>query len=232
MKSQAREKAIELRHQQWTYAEIAQKLNVSKGTLSLWLKDVPYSARLEVLERRRKASIRNGLVLKNLKSARVALVRSTAKDAIGQFTDVDFWRLGAMAYWAEGSKTVDSLVKFTNTDPDLVVMMVNWLRRICLVPPTKLRFHLRVHPGEDVRELERFWSELTGIPKSQFYRTTLKVSGSGGKTVRKLKHGIASVIVCDTELFYRIQGWIEAIKQEFGRSLERSSLIRPIVARP
>jgi len=123
--------------------------------------------------------------------------------------------IGAMAYWAEGSKTLDSVVKFTNTDPDLILLMVRWLREVCNVPRDKLRLHIRLHPGEDAAGVERMWSAVTGIPRDQFYRTTLKKSESGGKTKRKIRWGIVSIIVCDTKLFYRIKGWINALKDSF-----------------
>jgi hypothetical protein len=106
-----------------------------------------------------------------------------------------------MAYWAEGSKTVGSIVKFTNTGPDLVLLMVRWLKEVCDVPANRLRCHLRLHPGEDIQETERYWSELSEIPLTQFYRSTLKVSGSGGKSKRKLRRGIVSIIVCEHTAF-------------------------------
>ena len=231
MKTKEREKAIELRRQQWTYAEIAEHLNVSKGTVSLWLRDVPYKPRQEVIERIHRARIRNSNVLHQRKAARISLALSSAKGEVQALRRAELRILGAVAYWAEGSKTIDSVVKFTNTDPELILLVLCWLREICCVPDEKLRFHLRAHPGEDVAKLEQFWSELTSIPASQFYRTTLKRSESGGRTAKKLRHGIASLIVCDTNLFYRIQGWIQAIKEQFTSGKISPQSLRSLMQR-
>ena len=219
MKLDEREKAISLRNQQLTYSEIAKVLHVSKGSLSRWLQGVFYVPREATLEKIRRVRILNTGATSVRHSAgkleRVSRGLAQGKAEIKTFGLVELRMVGAMAYWAEGSKTVDSIVKFTNSDPNLIMLMVRWLREACDVPEEKLRIHLRLHPGQDVRDVEIFWSSKTGIPLEQFYRTTLKVSSSGGKTKRKLQWGIVSVIVCDTGLFYRIKGWINALKEGF-----------------
>ena len=88
---------------------------------------------------------------------------------------------------------------------------MKWLRKICCVPETKLHLHVRVHRDTDVEKTERYWSEITKIPRKRFYKTTIKTSGSGGKRYNKLSNGIASIKVCDTNLFYKIKGWIEGL---------------------
>jgi len=219
MKSDERNQAIFLRGRQQTYSEIAKALSVSKGSLSRWLRRVPYTPSEATLVKIRRVRLENtsatGAHLRALKAERVSRDLSEGKAEIKTLGLAELRIVGAMAYWAEGSKTVDSIVKFTNTDPDLIVLMIRWLRVTCGVKERKLRIHLRLHPGEDVRKTEMFWSKKTGIPLKQFYRTTLKVSDSGGKTKRKLKWGIVSIIVCDTRLFYRIKGWVNALKEGF-----------------
>ncbi len=119
--------------------------------------------------------------------------------------------LGIIAYWTEGSKTKDSLVKFTNTDPEFIKFILKWLREICGVPEDKLRLHLRIHLDTEKEKAENYWSELTNIPKEGRYKTTYKTSGSKGRRHNKLSNGIAPIIVCDLNLFYKIMGWIEGL---------------------
>lgn len=221
MERSVREKAIRLRKRHWTYSEIATNLHVSKGILSHWLRDIPYTPRQEVIVRSNLARARNAQVLANRKAARVRSILGTAKREIGSLSKGDLHLLGVMAYWAEGSKTVDSIVKFTNTDPELIRLMVRWLREICGVTREKMRFHLRIHPGENVAVTEAYWAAVTGIPANQFYRTTRKTSGSEGRTVRKVRYGIASVVVCDARLFYRIMGWVDGVKSSLFSNTPR-----------
>jgi hypothetical protein len=77
-----------------------------------------------------------------------------------------------------------------------------------------LRVHLRIHPDVDEKEAENYWSEITSIPITQFHKTTAKISGSGGRKYSKLGQGIATITVCDTDLHYKIMGWIEGLKDK------------------
>jgi len=211
MKIIEREKAVKLRRKSLTYKEIGEQLSVSKSSLSLWLRDIPYVPSEESLQRKRIASINAGNILHERKLKRITKVKAGAKKEILDIKPEVFKLLGIMAYWAEGSKTNDGLVKFTNTDPRFIKFALKWLRKACNVPEGKLRLHLRIHPDIDIVETETYWSKLTKIPKKRFHKSTVKTSGSNGKSFNKLSKGIASVVVCDTDLFYRIMGWIEAL---------------------
>lgn len=212
MKIKEREAAVELRKQGLTYNEIRQSLRVSKSSLSRWLQEVPYEPRKDALERRRVASIRNGQILHDRKLDRVSKIVRKAKSEMGSLTLQSLKLLGAMAYWCEGSKTNDSIVKFTNSDPGLVRLMAHWFRSVCKVPDDKLKVHVRIHKDIDQLKAKEYWSSVTGIPMKQFYRTTYKESDSKGKRGNRLPYGIASIIICDTDLFYQIRGWAEAVE--------------------
>jgi len=211
MKIIEREKAIELRKKGLTYNEIKQHLSVSRGSLSLWLRNIPFVLSKEICDRQRLARIRNSQVLHKRKIKRVSQIMLEAKREISKIKPYELKLLGIMAYLTEGSKTEDNLVKFTNSNPKFIRFVLKWLREICAVPEEKLRFHLRIHGDLNRIEVEQYWSNLTAIPVSRFYKTTFKISSSNGRRYNKLKYGIASIIICDTNLFYKIMGWIEGI---------------------
>ena len=214
MKTAERQKAVELRKRGLSYSEIEQRLNVSRGSLSLWLRDIPYTPNEKTRNKQRLASIRNGQILHRRKIQRISQIITAAKEEIQNVRPNELKLLGIMAYWTEGSKTKDSLVKFTNSDPKFIKFALKWLREICGVPEDKLRVHLRIHDDLNREEIERYWSEITGISLNRFYKTTYKISASGGKRYNKLKYGIAAIVVCDTNLFYKIMGWIEGISEK------------------
>jgi len=211
MKIVERQKAIELRKKGLTYSEIEQYLNVSRGALSVWLRNVPFTLSEDARNRRRLASLRNCQVLHRRKIQRISQVVTAAKEEILNIKPYELRLLGAMAYWTEGSKTEDNLVKFTNSNPKFIKFVLKWLREVCCVPEEKLRIHLRIHRDVNRKKIEQYWSKITRIPLNKFYKTTFKISDSSGKRYNKLKYGIASVTICDTELFYKIMGWIEGI---------------------
>ncbi|HDZ77003.1 MAG TPA: hypothetical protein ENH41_02845 [Candidatus Omnitrophica bacterium] len=213
MKIIERQKAVALRKQNLTYNEIRQRLNVSKSSLSLWLCDVPFISSEKTREKQKLARIRNGQVLHKRKLQRTSLIMASAKKEIQNINSSKLKLLGIMAYWTEGSKTQDSLVKFTNSNPKFIKFALRWLRKICDVREEKLRIHLRIHDDLNKNKIEQYWSKITGIPLNRFHKTTFKLSGSNGKRHNKLKYGIASIVVCDTNLFYRIMGWIEGVTE-------------------
>jgi hypothetical protein len=43
-----------------------------------------------------------------------------------------------------------------------------WLRSLFVVDESRLRIRLYLHRGLDLEAAERFWSEVTGIPRAQF----------------------------------------------------------------
>jgi len=211
MKITERTKSIELRKKGLTYPEIAEQLFVSRSSLSLWLRDIPYVPTQETRYKRRLASINTGRLLHQRKLKRTSRIKWEARREIYNLNSDELKLLGIMAYWAEGSKTKDSLVQFVNTDPKLIKLALRWLRESCDVPERKIRCHLRVHPDTDRKKAEDYWSKVTKIPKERFSKTTIKISGSGGRGYNKISNGIASVRVCDTNLFYKIRGWIEGL---------------------
>ncbi len=216
MKLQERERAVELRKNGLTYPELSKVLGVSKGSLNRWLKDIFHIATQERLDRRRLASVQNGRTLHDRKIVRVEAIKRAAKSEIRDIDHQTLRILGVVAYWCEGSKTEDSLVKFTNSDESLIKLMMKWFRMVCNVRDDKFRIYLRLHADVDRNEAEDYWSETTGIPRSQFYRTAIKESGSSGKRNNYLPYGVASITICDTELFYRIRGWIDGVKDFLG----------------
>jgi hypothetical protein len=59
-------------------------------------------------------------------------------------------------------------VKFANTDPRMIVFYCAWLRRFFEIDEARLRVRLYLHEGLDLAAAVAYWSELTGIPPSQF----------------------------------------------------------------
>jgi len=214
MKIEERNRAVVLRKKGFTYSEIRGLLKVSKGSLSRWLSSVPHIPRRDAKHKRKLASIAAGQVLHHRKIVRVHQIVSAASQSIMPISSGNLHLLGIMAYWTEGSKTQDNQVAFTNTDPDLIGLVYRWWVECCGVNPKRIRLHLRVHLDTECQEAERYWRSVTAIPADQCYKTTVKISGSRGRGAKKLRFGIATLKVCDTDLFYRIKGWIDGIKSE------------------
>ena len=76
-------------------------------------------------------------------------------------------------------------MKFANTDPRMVRFFCCWLRRFFEVEESRLRVALYLHEGLDLAAAVAFWSNLTGIPASQFGKPYRAVADP---SIRSAKH--------------------------------------------
>ena len=125
-------------------------------------------------------------------------------------------RLSAlMLYWAEGYKSPGGVVvDFANSDPDMIIIFVRFIRTIYRVDEKRFRILLYCYADQDVPALVSFWSDLTEIPQDQFtkpyVRTDFRENG------RKMRHGMVHIRYADKKLFLCIIGSIDSLKKEIA----------------
>lgn len=223
MRSKEREKILsrQLRKRGISLKEIAQKLQVAKSSVSLWVKDVKltkpqtkflsHKAHLrEIIEKRVETRIQNE------KAKRQKVIDIYKKDVSKIKISPDkLILLGSALYWAEGGKSdKNRMFNFYNSDPKMIRVMLIFLRSVCKIPEQKLRGHLHLHPHADVKQAEKFWSDITNIPLSQFYKTNLAQSKASKNTRNNLPYGTFSIQICSTDLYLKMLAWIEAINEK------------------
>lgn len=150
-----------------SYREIQRTLNVSRGTLSVWLRDLPLSPEHEAELRKRNAAAAQ----KRATTRRALTVlrdRRIVTKAAGQIPPLDRAQLfvaGVVAYWAEGTKNKPwrrgERVIFVNSDPGLVALFLRWLDLLG-VDRERLSFRVQIHERADVA------AALNGLPWSEF----------------------------------------------------------------
>ena len=120
-----------------------------------------------------------------------------------------FLAAGLALYAGEGAKR-DGEVKFANTDPAMVRFFCAWLRRFFEIDEARLRIHVYLHDGLDLDGAEGFWSELTGVPRSQFRAPYRAVADP---TLRRTKHlqGCVYVRYSCSMTHRRIMGLVRAL---------------------
>jgi hypothetical protein len=214
-------KAIELRKQGKSYKEILTEIKVAKATLSLWLRDVAltkeqqeslYALKMQGVYREAKRK-------QQARIERTKQIFLEAKNEIGKLSKNTFFLCGVMLYWAEGAKTDQNSVKFTNSDPQMISLMIKWFTTICKVPKEKMRVDLHIHELHDKEEIEYYWSDITGIPLNQFYKTQIKPTSLGHRK-KMLYNGTCSIVIGDRALLRRIKGWTSAITEDMDKILK------------
>lgn len=117
---------------------------------------------------------------------------------------------GVMLYWGEGTKSGNSVV-FTNSDPDMIMLFLRFLRVICGVDEDRLRLLLHLYSDQNEKDMKLFWSKVTSISLDQFSKTYIHEKKKG--VYKKIsKYGTISLRYSDKELLKIINNWLNEYK--------------------
>ena len=213
--------ALELRRKGISIKTIAEKLNVSKGTASIWCRDIALTKEQEQnLKQGMIAAGHRGRMLgaemnRRKKDDAIAFYRESGKNDIVSLSEREFFLTGVALYWAEGAKAAQTRLTFVNSDPKLIRYMYRWFR-VCLhVNPNEFAPRIFVNEMHKKRErvLVEFWSSLLQLPKDQFGKVVfLKMKQKKVYENYDSYFGVLSLGVAkSSQLKYKILGLIEAL---------------------
>lgn len=174
---EVKEKAVYLRKQGYSIKEIAKILNIAKGTSSMWLSDILLSSKAqERLKKRRILGQYKSMDIAHKKrEIQQLILTNKAKKLLSKvLITPEICKLCcALLFWCEGEKNT-SLVKFTNSDPSLIKLFLNLLRKGFDIEESKLRILMHLHEYHIEKKQKNFWKKITKIPLKQFHRSYLK----------------------------------------------------------
>ncbi|MDP2651940.1 MAG: hypothetical protein Q8O94_02285 [bacterium] len=217
-KKDLKTEAQSMRKRGISYTVIGRELDVSKSTLSYWLKSIPLSKKHR--ERLYTARIRNmSLGSQSNKERRKreieAIVKSAKEEISLPLSSSAFRLLGAALYWAEGSK--GGAIQITNSDPLLILFMTHWFADVFNVSPKTFKVWLNIYSHQNDKTLKQFWSSLTGIPVSRFGKSFVKPISKGIKK-NNLYYGTVKMRVPkSTDNKHRIYGWIQGALRPYEK---------------
>ena len=229
-KDDLREQAIALRKDGRSYREIREELGVSKGSLSLWLRDVVLTDEQQnnLIEGGRA---RSAATNRARSSARRAAAIAAAAEQIPAIAESELFVAGVVAYWCEGAKTKPwrpgDGVDFINSDPDVIVLFLRWLELVG-VARDRLSFRVSIHESADVTGATQYWADLVGVDPSTFLSVNLKRHNP--RTVRhNVDDGYHGCLVIrvrrSSELYRKIAGWWEGIVKGADRLSTPSGVV-------
>lgn len=142
---------------------------------------------------------------------------------VGMLSDRELMILGGALYWAEGYKRplkrngkelIAHYVSFTNSDVAMAKVFLKCMTQICGVEISKIKVEARIFKHHNADEVVGYWSGELGIPKENFVKTYAGISSAsaGKRPYNRLPYGVIQIRINNTNLFYRIMGWIEGLK--------------------
>lgn len=222
IKEKEKKDALALRRQGLSYNEILQHVPVAKSTLSVWLKDVGLAkAQTQRLTEKRKAAQQKAQeASRNKRITRETAIIKAAQKEIGRINKREFWLIGAALYWAEGSKQkanlVSQRVSFNNSDPRMILLFDQWLKKICGRKQDGIAYSLYIHKTGDLERAKKFWGTLLSTTIERVYFKK-HVPRTNRKNIQDTYFGLLRIEVRkSTDLNRKIKGWNLGISKGLG----------------
>ncbi len=191
--------------------EIARRLQVSKSSVSLWVRDVILSA-----AQREELSVHRAFAAANerrMLDARQKRLEYQQRGRLKANRNDIRYMAGCMLYWAEGSKKRNDVV-FVNSDPEMVRFFIDFLRDYYGVENKEIALTLQVHKTSAIsfEQTRDFWLDHLKLDLTCLRKCVIKEGQPDGK----LKYGIARVVVHRTDIVQEIYGAVQEFV-EFDR---------------
>ncbi len=177
---------------------------MSKSSVSLWVRDVPFTP-----SPRRYGPRRRPNRLHDAKLREIEALDAAGRQLIGRLSHDAFLVAGVALYAGEGAKRDHSVV-FANSDPAMIRLHCAWLRRFFDVDETRLRVRVYLHEGLDLDAAHVFWSGVTSVPLTQFQAPYRAVADPTRRS-NKHEHGCAYVVYSCSRTHRRIMGLVRAL---------------------
>lgn len=209
-----KKEVIQLRKCGKTYGEIQKILGtpIPKSTLSDWCSGVnlpkEYQDRIKKLvldnasKGRKVALIVNQIkrkkYLKSLIDRNKHLAKTLENKDIAKITL-------AMLYLGEGTKNLKrGSLMFGNSDPFIISLFLHLLRNCYEIDESKFRCTLQCRDDQNIKKLEKFWSKITNIPLSQFYKARIDARTIGKKSKKPDYRGVCRIDYFSAEIFLEL----------------------------
>lgn len=212
-----KQKAIKLRLKGYSYSQIKKELNISKSTLSGWLKNYPLSEEkireLRDWNPRKIENCRNTKLKKKLE--RLNILYLEEKRNLLPLTNRDILIGGLFLYWGEGTKTSEARIALSNTNPTMIKFFIQWLKLLD-IPLEKIKIYLHLYNNMSIKKEINYWSKELNIPKNQFTKPYIKINNSNSITYKgTFGHGTCNIIFNNARFYEKILTNLKIIENQF-----------------
>ncbi|OIO45425.1 hypothetical protein COU05_01055 [bacterium (Candidatus Gribaldobacteria) CG10_big_fil_rev_8_21_14_0_10_37_21] len=220
------QRIISLRKQGKTYGEIEKILNLPKSTVGWWLRGVKMKKSIEkkTFKRCRNKWSRNisnyNKVYAKIRSEEAANDRENHQRRgyleIKNIMLNDLKLIGNVLYWAEGNTKNRHLLRFANSKPEIIKVMMKFFREVCKIPEEKIKARVHLYPTMDQNKAINYWKKIVDLPKKNFHPSQIQISRASKNKRPKntLPYGTLHLTAGNTEITCKVKGWIEGISEQ------------------
>lgn len=207
-------KVIILRKSGKTYTEICEGIGVKlpKSTLSDWCSSITLSSEQQkminaAMKTASGRGLATALVVNRTRRLRyIESVRNRVSHLAERIKDRDTARIAlAMLYLGEGAKRASGALMFGNSDPSIVVLFLRLLRYCYQIDESKFRCTLQCRADQNINKLEKFWSRITKIPFSQFYKARVDARTVGKPSRDSEYKGVCRIDYFSGDIFMELK---------------------------
>lgn len=201
---------IMLRKSGKTYGEIIKIIgkSIPKSTLSDWCRDIYLTNGQKdkidklILENSKKGLAVAWIISKKRREDYLKLIFNKNKDLPLLLKNKKIAKITlATLYMCEGTKGNRGSLILGNSSPDIIRLFLNLLRFCYTIDESKFRCTVQCRADQKTELLEKFWSKVTKIPPSQFYKPQID-SRTIGKPTKKLNYmGVCRIDYFSGKLF-------------------------------
>jgi hypothetical protein len=217
MKTRERDEARRMRRDEGrSLKEIARLLAVSPSSVSCWVRDIALTEEQHAALQSRNRFHERQCLARGAMSAKARARRESWQEAGRRLARIGarLYVTGCMLYWAEGARSRNRVV-FTNSDPEMVRLFVEFLRSSFDVSDERFRVTCNLFADHERRqlEIEDFWLETLALPRTSLCKSTVNRYSrySQKKRTNKLPYGTCRVVIHSTEIAQTIYGSIQEL---------------------
>ena len=210
------QQAVRLRERGFTLQEIAKVCDVSKSTVSKWLKNNAISADV-TKQNKRRAGLENAkrlrLVNKARGTERTARYRELERSAATEYKHYKndpLFVAGLMLYVGHGDLADERTIRLSGTSSTTHQIFSRFVVEYLGVERSQLRLQIVLYPAHSEAVCLKKWSKALRLPYTQFHRTQIIASSQS----KPLHCGVGNTIIGSTGLKLKLVTWIKLLQKD------------------
>lgn len=211
------EQAVQFRKRGFTLQEIAKICDVSKSTVSKWLKNNATSASV-TKQNKRRAGQDNAKRLQLVNKARTGERANRYKEAersarteFSHYKKDPLFMAGLMVYLCDGDRTHAHRIRVSSSKADTHAVFIRFIKAYGGVELLDIKLWLQLYPAHNEATCMKRWRKLTTLPYSQFGKSQIVTSN---KRTKPLHDGVGNTIIGNTVLKRKLDVWSKLALKE------------------